>query len=88
MEILTGKNIYSLIEIDANFGSNEELITVESYASLEDAKSELTTNFNQVLSALENEEKEVNLINNQKDFADIETDDNRFHWEIQSQIIQ
>ena len=88
METLQGKKIYSLVETDYDFGSNEELITVESYASLEDAKSELTTNFNQVLSALEDEKKEVNLADNQKGFADIETDGNRWHWEIQSQIFQ
>lgn len=88
MNDLTGKKVYIIVEIDKELDQGEDLLTVEAFTSLEEAKRSLNSNFEEVLTALKQEEKTINFEDKQVGFADVETDDNRWHWEIQSSTIQ
>lgn len=77
MNDLTGKKVYIIIENDKELDQGEDLITVEAFSSMIKAKE-----------TLNEEGKTINFIQNEDYFADVNTDDNRWHWEIQSPTIQ
>lgn len=89
MNDLQGKKFYILFEIDKDLDQYDDVISVTSYDTLESARRELSLRYNQVISALKDKGKSVNFFDFQEGFAaDVETDDNRWHWEIQTQVIQ
>lgn len=77
MNDLTGKKVYIIIENDKELDQGEDLITVEAFSSMIKAKEALNSNFNEVITALNEKGKTINFIQNEDYFADVETDDNR-----------
>lgn len=88
MRDTTGMKVYTLIEIDEELDQGEKLITLTSFATLERAERELQDNYNDIVEALHDEEKTINVSEAESDLADIKTDDNSWHFEIQQQVVQ
>lgn len=88
MRDTTGMKFYTLIEIDEELDQGEKLITLTSFATLERAERELQDNYNDIVEALHDEEKTINVAEAESDLADIKTDDNSWHFEIQQQVVQ
>ena len=88
MQDTTGMKFYTGIEIDEELDQGEKLITLTSFATLERAERELQDNYNDIVETLRNEEKTINVAEEESDLADIKTDDNSWHLEIQQQVVQ
>lgn len=62
MNDLTGKKVYITIENDKELDQGEDLITVEAFSSMIKAKEALNSNFNEVITALNEKGKTINFI--------------------------
>ena len=88
MKSLVGCKVYSLVEIDRDFDQGEDITTVESFTTLDKASSALKSGYAEVKRGLAEDEKDVEYDYEDGITADIESDGNSWHWEIQEQIIK
>lgn len=85
---MTITKFYTVIEVNKDLNTNEDCIDTESFKTRAEAEQVVEDSYNEVVSALNEEYREINLQSNQdNEIADIETDTERWHWEIQTQTI-